>query len=153
MANESDLRKWLKGIYGDELRWVEAGFGGSAGLPDVNVPYGQSLAMPVELKMWERYRDGSIKFEIRPVQRRYHIMEARSGRRTAFLAGVKNGNGTFDVIAFAGKYCPLGLRDPELVTYTVAVLQKRKVDWSDTYRRRILGLLTSENFWNGVPDH
>lgn len=101
---ERDLRDWLKEVFGKELRWFEHGFGGTAGIADVNIPLGSGASLPVELKMWERGLKG-IACDVRPSQVRYHVLEALAGRRTAFLVGL--GNGTdFELIAFPGLLVP-----------------------------------------------
>ena len=112
---EGDLRDWVRRAWpGDsDLVWVEAGRGGTVGLPDVNLPIAMRRGsvhnparLPVELKHWEQTRYG-VRAEMRPAQRRYHIMEARAGRRSAILASVTRSDGDFDTVLIPNHLCPL----------------------------------------------
>jgi hypothetical protein len=103
---ESDLRSWLREVWGEGLQWVEAARGGTTGQPDVLLPlkFGR---LPVELKVWGVTRKG-IRAEIRPAQRRYHILEARAGRRTAFLVAVDYPDDeTAELFVFPGSLMPV----------------------------------------------
>lgn len=150
MAKESDLRFWLKLVMGkDELRWVEAGFGGTDGQPDVNIGVGHSLAMPTELKMWKPKKPRgatalAIECKVRPVQIRYHVMEGRAGRKTAFLVGVERDFNHFDVYAFPGSAVPI-TPYPGIEFYAqlrpIAVGQERLPTMPKLFRTQIIEVL------------
>jgi hypothetical protein len=89
---ETNLREWLtdnihfsKGRL--RLEWIEQLYHArSVGLPDVNIHRGNE-SVGVELKYLLMTRNG-IKWTVRPAQRRYHHMHARTGGKSAILAYV-----------------------------------------------------------------
>lgn len=71
IRNESDLRRWFKAECekaGADVLWVEAGRGGTQGLPDA-VAIGGGRAFFVELKVGERKGD-RVVFQMDNTQRR-----------------------------------------------------------------------------------
>ena len=102
--NESDLRTWLTENVSPKvsIQWVEPGrYGSTIGAADAHLSCG-TLAVSLELKIWETTRRG-IKCVMRPIQRRWHHMSMRSGKRTAILAHIKNGQ----IILVRGDHIPL----------------------------------------------
>jgi hypothetical protein len=135
--NESDIRHWLREAFGEGLQWVEAARGGTVGQPDVLMPtkFGK---LPVELKFWSRTRKG-IRAEIRPTQRRFHILEARAGRRTAFIVGLQANEKDLSLFAFPGHRAPL---EP------YGKLWLSALPWWAT-RMEILEVIEEPKFWEG----
>lgn len=88
---ERDVRMKIKRLWGDGLAWVEQSTGGTVGVPDVFIPMPDGYRLPVELKFWEMTVKG-LRCEVRPSQIRYHVMEARAKRKTAFIVGHVNTN-------------------------------------------------------------
>jgi hypothetical protein len=90
ISSEGDLRYWLQEwIFECEgrlkLEWVEPMmYGSTVGAPDCKVSCGEKT-VGLELKYLITNRKG-IKWEVRPAQRRYHHMHAKSGGRSALLA-------------------------------------------------------------------
>ncbi len=83
---ESEIRSWLKKVWGKGLSWTEPARGGSVGLPDVTIPLlkFEGGDIPLELKrgIWKRK---GLFVEVRPSQIRYHRLAAERGVLTAFL--------------------------------------------------------------------
>jgi hypothetical protein len=73
--------EWL----GPPLVWVEAARGGSDGAPDVFVPMLGLNFIPVELKKWLADKNGIVKVEARPSQRRFHRLSLERGMKTFVL--------------------------------------------------------------------
>lgn len=87
--DELDLRHWFKKEIGlqVQIQWVEpAKYGSTVGVPDCYANCG-SAKVGIELKIWERTKNG-IKCKMRPIQRRWHHMNMKSGGRSAVLAHV-----------------------------------------------------------------
>ena len=59
-------------------------YGSTVGVPDCKMSYDKNT-VGLELKYLVTNRKG-IKWEVRPAQRRYHHMHAKSGGRSALLA-------------------------------------------------------------------
>lgn len=136
--NEDSVRAWLRRVWGPGLQWVEAGCGGSVGLPDVNMPVGDGIYLPCELKAWW-FTSKGLRCEIRPAQIRYHTMLARDGGRSAFLIGIVNDR-DFDIYAFPGGACPVTKYAPKLKIWKVGYDERLARD-------RLLGLIRSYSFW------
>ena len=90
MLSESDLRRWLKDAWnGSHMDWIEPAIGGTVGYPDVILALESKLipgSIPVELKVAE-LKPGWM-FRVRPSQIRWHEMNHRAGKRSAFLIGL-----------------------------------------------------------------
>lgn len=150
---ESDLRKWLRAIWGEgsSLEWVEHGMGGTPGLPDANLwVYGEQI--PTELKMWDETPSG-LKVEIRPVQRRYHLLAARDGRRTAFLVGVDRGS-TFDVYLAPAQAVAaesyVSLSSHRLKRIALGQTAKPCSIFPSTTKKKMCELMDSRKFWEAT---
>jgi hypothetical protein len=86
MAQERDLRKWLRSAWGKRgISWVEAAPGGTPGIPDCMLDLPGRSTVPVELKWWDVDSKGRLECKVRPAQRRYHLIAAMQQRKTAFL--------------------------------------------------------------------
>ncbi len=134
--DESYLRFRVRSEWiGAEPIWVEHGRGGTEGAPDCFLPLGSAKGyLPVELKKWAMVGD-RIAFEARPSQRRFHLLTARSGQRSAFLALLPD----LSVVALSGAFLPaipLPAFPPRVrvVQYRISALA---------------GMLNDETFWNG----
>lgn len=140
---ESDLRDWLKMIWGSNLQWSEPGFGSASGEPDVKLMYGVN-AVPVELKVWEVGRKG-IKCAVRPAQIRHHIMAARAGRRTALMVLLNGGEVGGKIYMLPGKHCPRDLYE----TYMTDLwfIDDHSYSYSQAPRKRIIKTLQDKAFW------
>lgn len=116
LMTEGDLRTWLKAVWpAAELHWTEAGRGGTVGLPDVSIPVyvrkkglpADAWRLPCELKLWKRTRKG-VNNHLRPAQIRFHVLEARAGRRTAIMAAVQDyEDEPFSLVVIPGHACPV----------------------------------------------
>jgi hypothetical protein len=82
---ESAVRKRLRELAGERVRWVESAHGGTVGAPDAIVDCAGG-PVELELKLW-RWDRRALITKIRPVQRRYHLLAAMAGRRTGFMVG------------------------------------------------------------------
>lgn len=83
-SRESNLRSWLKSVWGDGLSWIEPSRGSSVGVSDVLLPVDGHL-VPVELKVWQKGRDGSVRSKMRPSQIRFHKKCERQGVLSGIL--------------------------------------------------------------------
>ena len=88
-VSENHLRKWLANVWkrGDAdigLQWIEPAAGSSIGFPDVLCPVWPSL-LPVELKVAKRNAFDAFTCDVRPVQKRFHLMMERQNMFAAFL--------------------------------------------------------------------
>lgn len=147
--NESNLRGWLRGRFSaSELEWVEPTFGSSFGLPDVRINLlGDKL--PVELKCWDETRFG-VRHSIRPAQIRYHWLEHRAGRRSAFLVLVRGKKfGVPRIVAFSGEHAsPDPYPDDVSWMHDVGgFLELATKRQKEQERERLLWLLKSNDFW------
>jgi hypothetical protein len=97
---ERHLRRWLRRSWGETgIEWIEAGLGGTQGLPDVKL-FAQGRELGVELKIGVQAKAG-LRIRLRPSQARYHKLMALEGRQTAFLIGLGMGS-SFTVFAASG---------------------------------------------------
>jgi hypothetical protein len=97
---ERHLRRWLRRSWGETgIEWIEAGLGGTQGLPDVKL-FAQGRELGVELKIGVLAKEG-VRIRLRPSQARYHKLMAMEGRQTAFLIGLGIGS-LFTVFAASG---------------------------------------------------
>lgn len=138
--NESNVRTWLKKAWVTNLQWIEPGHGASVGLPDVLLPL-PDYQLPLELKFWQRTRKG-IRCDIRPSQRRYHIMAHRNGYRTAFLVGMVL-DAQLTLHAFPGLACPLEAYPQKLKLWRVA----SSADPLEASKQKLIALLENDRFW------
>jgi hypothetical protein len=91
--NESDLRSWLRKVWGDGLNWVEPAYGSTLGMPDTQIPVGKSF-IPVELKIIDG-QYGHWAVDVRPSQIRWHEKNHLAGKKSAFLLGAKGTNAVY----------------------------------------------------------
>lgn len=131
LANESELRWWLRGAWQfgggpcPPLAWVEAAPGGTDGTPDVFLPIGE-LWLPVELKDWSDW-----KVAMRPVQKRFHRLALEASTRTAFL---------FLAGGEPWLICGRGALDGQLREDSFPIHEKS--------RAGIVSILKSKEFWS-----
>jgi hypothetical protein len=92
ITSEGDVREWLQEWIDEcqgrlKLEWIEPSiYGSTVGTPDCKVSKsGVQWTIGVELKYLLTTKKG-IKWEVRPAQRRYHHMHAKSGGRSALMA-------------------------------------------------------------------
>lgn len=108
---ELDLRHWLRDRVGESgrkytVKWIEPSkWGSSVGQPDCRLTCGRE-SVDVELKHLYLKTKG-IEWKVRPVQRRYHHMGMREGRRSALLASVEMKKGLVILILIRGDKIPL----------------------------------------------
>ena len=95
-VSENDLRAWLKCVWkrGESdigVQWVEPAKGSSVGFPDALLPIWPAL-IPVELKVSHKNAFDAFTCEVRPVQRRFHLMMEKQNLFSCFLIaeGSKN---------------------------------------------------------------
>jgi hypothetical protein len=93
---ENDLRAWLKCVWkrGESdlgIQWVEPAKGSSVGFPDALLPIWPTL-VPVELKVAKQNCFDAFSCEVRPVQRRFHLLMEKQDLFSCFLIaeGSKN---------------------------------------------------------------
>lgn len=133
---ESSVRKRLRDMAGENVRWVESAQGGTVGAPDAIVDCSIG-PVELELKLWH-WENGKLLTKIRPVQRRYHLLAHLAQRKTGFLVGFETPvygaeSGRWDWLlaghqpqdrfvlgVFASRHMPLG---------------NRTVDWQPRLRR------------------
>lgn len=113
ITSEDDLRHWLahqilirneKNVMKIKLTWIEPAFGSTIGAPDAQIDYaGQSFGF--ELKHFHRLTRG-VFYKIRPVQRRYHVMGFRGGKKLLIMATIANENSN-ELVLIRGDNVPL----------------------------------------------
>lgn len=110
---ELNLRHWLRDAAAlwntnnvDQvgIEWIEPAFGSSPGIPDCRIVF-KKKSVEIELKHLNMKKRG-IEWKIRPLQRRYHVMGAKEGKRTAILSTV-NYCGRNNLILIRGDRVPL----------------------------------------------
>lgn len=113
ITSEDDLRKWLahqiiirneKHVMKIRLTWIEPAFGSSMGAPDAQIDY-QGESFGFELKHFHRLARG-VCYKIRPVQRRYHVMGFRGGKKLLVMATIVNANNN-ELVLIRGDNVPL----------------------------------------------
>ncbi len=99
MNLENDVRTWAKRELGNRVLWVEAGAGGTPGLPDLLLIMGDRL-VPIELKLLKR-RKGPVSsaqltgvwaVEMRPAQLAVANKIIENGGKYFVLLGDKSEN-------------------------------------------------------------
>jgi hypothetical protein len=107
-----ELRKWAsewgqsKAWRSLPLTWVEAAAGGTFGCADVFVPCGYRL-VPIELKVGKWNKHGDLETEIRPAQKRWHVLHSRAFIPTLFLIGVGASPKTAEYFLVRGEHALL----------------------------------------------
>lgn len=135
---ELELRKWIKGLLGDDLSWIEPGRGGSVGMGDALVSLPDGYRLPVELKHWELDKKGDWICPMRPAQIRYHYMNHhRKKGRTAICFLIKD-----EVFVLDGRYVPKHKKLHDVKEYAKCVC--RFNDSGISVRLRLMNLL-----WGG----
>lgn len=67
---EADVRARMREMFGrDALFWTEHAAGGTPGMPDCMLAFARTL-VPIELKRAARLKNGQLKVELRPDQKR-----------------------------------------------------------------------------------
>lgn len=64
---ETDLRRWFKRQFPQQVFWIENRIGGSFGFPDALLGYRQRL-IPFEFKLGRKKENGLWVFDLRPSQ-------------------------------------------------------------------------------------
>lgn len=146
--NEKSVRNWLRFRFAArELEWVEPTWGSRTGLPDVNLNLIDEK-LPLELKCWDETRRG-VRHEVRPSQIRYHWLEHRAGRRSAFLVLVR---GKYPrLLAFAGQHASPDPYPSDVSWMHLVCPFQIEADQKQRHRERmlLLWLLKSNDFWSG----
>lgn len=113
IREEQHLRQWLseqvntynnKNVEKVDHIWIEPAFGSSVGVPDASLSF-RGLSYGVELKHFEVNSKG-VLYKIRPVQRRFHVMGVRNGKRLLVLATVAQPSGN-QLVMIRGDRLPL----------------------------------------------
>lgn len=148
IQSENDLRLWCKKVFrhfGVQLAWQEPGFGGLAGIADMVVSC-SNWRLPMELKFWPCNTKG-IRTEVRPLQRQYHMLEARAGRKTAFLwATVMDGYSI--VFILPGRHVPMGTYDDVIFnSITLWSGNTLKKPEENSVCRKFLDIVGRDSLW------
>ena len=147
MANErDDLRRRVRAIMGDDVRWVEPNVRSTvgAGIPDCVFKFGKH-EFDIELKFW-KYTKFGLKSEMRPAQIRYHVMKARQNHRTAILFGVevKGSAGEFAMYLVPNTRCP---KENYILKKADCFMIGYAYDNEASVKQRIKNWLLSKEFW------
>lgn len=99
-VSENDLRKWLSSVWkhGEKdlgIQWIEPAAGSSVGFPDALLPVWPCL-LPVELKVSKKNAFDHFQCEVRPVQRRFHLLMEKQNLFSCFLIA-EGSRESFDV--------------------------------------------------------
>lgn len=145
MASENDLRRRMKAIFKKRVTWVEPNVRSTmgTGIPDCVLDLDDPL--PVELKMWKITKRG-LKCPMRPPQIRYHIMNARKGKRSAILFGVpvEGSVNEFGMYMIPGSRCP---RKDYEIALSDCVFVGMAFDWEVVVSARIEAAVRNRSFW------
>lgn len=113
IKDEQMLRQWLAGrivawntknVDKVRLDWIEPTFGSSVGLPDCSIRF-RAHDFGIELKHLYRLQKG-VCWKIRPVQRRYHKMGVKAGKKLLMVATVAS-DGYNELVLVRGDKVPL----------------------------------------------
>jgi len=146
MADESDLRRKIKKVFGVDLKWVEPNVRNTvgAGIPDCEIKIGKTN-IPIELKYWKMTKKG-LDCKMRPAQIRYHVMGSRDGKKSAilFASDVIGSAGEFYMCLVPNSKCPkypykLHAKDFRLVGFLC--------DDNKAVKQNIISTLLDREFW------
>jgi hypothetical protein len=87
IANEDDVRTYVRKTANGKVRWVEPALGSTSGLPDCWVPWG-SYCVHIELKCGE-IKQGVLCYTVRPEQKRELRLMRTDGVPCGLLIGVQ----------------------------------------------------------------
>jgi hypothetical protein len=147
MLNEDSVRAWMKKTFPNEVEWIAFNYGGTAGLADCVLTIAD-WRIPIELKFWKRDERGWV-CKIRPAQRRYHMVAARQGVRTAFIVGsavatCERGDSVLALQMFPGTKTPRSER--ALMPLGMCDIGRADEDPAPL-RQRVIELLKDKDFW------
>lgn len=145
--HESDLRDFIRSAFGSDVYWVEQSVGSSVGSPDAEIKI-ENERVPVELKVWEKNRNG-WRCPVRPSQRRYHLIAARKKLKSALCILMIDKRAAWSyVYLLAGAQCPVVIY-PEvnkMILWPIGEIDLRP----DQANKMISETLKNKLFWRHI---